>query len=228
MAADNRYLLTALPALGELGSTPPLGGGELMARLDDAPAAELAGVVFLLDDLMQAMSVGSGQQDDHVQPAVLSSEQVRGQAPLPPYLADEGQPTAQPARLATDAMWERYFRHGLQIARRRGSEFLEQWLASELALRNALARARATALGLDPNAYVVAADLAGTAGDFPELVAAWSAAPNPLAALKVLDQWRWSWLRDNDHWFSFADDEVAAYAAKLSLLVRWDRLARAA
>jgi hypothetical protein len=42
--------------------------------------------------------------------------------------------------------------------------------------------------------------------------------------MKVLDQARWRWLNDNDAWYSFADDELAAYAARLMLLHRWDRL----
>jgi hypothetical protein len=51
---------------------------------------------------------------------------------------------------------------------------------------------------------------------------------NPLSGLKVLDRARWDWLSRNDRAYSFENDEIAAYAAKLMLLHRWRRLAQAA
>jgi len=223
MRGDNYYLVTSLPALGELGSAPPMRGAELLERLDAAPARELVEMVFLADDLLQLQSVQAGQ-GEAPSPTVLSVQQARGQVPLPAALAPrEDQPPAQSARLAADALWEQYFCHALRVAQRRGSQFLEAYLRHELGLRNALAAARAQALGLDVAAYLVAPDLAAD-GDFGELVSAWSSAPDPLAGLKVLDAARWSWLRQNDRWFTFFDDEIAAYAAKLMLLIRWQRL----
>jgi len=35
---------------------------------------------------------------------------------------------------------------------------------------------------------------------------------------------RWAWLADNDAWFSFRDDELAVYAARLMLLHQWKRI----
>jgi len=228
MAGDNYFLLTALPALGELGTTPPLTARQLLELLDDAPARALAQAVLLSDDLLEAMAAQAGEASDAT-PAVLTREQALGQAPLPDYLSPGADSSPdRPGRLMSDALWDRYCRWGLEVARRRGSGFLDLWLRTELALRNALASARAAALGLDGSAYLVAPDLAGEVEDVSAAVTAWSAAPDPLSALRAMDQWRWNWLRRHDGWFTFGDDEIAAYAAKLLLLIRWDRLDRSA
>ncbi|MCJ7542993.1 MAG: hypothetical protein MUP47_00235, partial [Phycisphaerae bacterium] len=102
--------------------------------------------------------------------------------------------------------------------------FLAQWVGYEVALRNALAAARAQALGLEAADYLVATDLGQADGDLSAVVGEWAAAPNPLAGLRVLDAARWDWLAWHDAWFSFQDDELIAYAAKLVLLDRWQRL----
>ena len=113
------------------------------------------------------------------------------------------------------------------MARRHGSVFLADWVGYEVALRNALAAARAKRLGLDENDYLVATDLAATDEDFTTLLSEWTAASTPLAGLRVLIAARWAWLAEHDAWFSFSDDELAAYAAKLMLLHQWRRLAEA-
>jgi hypothetical protein len=42
----------------------------------------------------------------------------------------------------------------------------------------------------------------------------------------VLDQRRWRWIDENSRYFSFALDELAAYARKLVLIARWHALSR--
>lgn len=226
MPGDNYYLLTALPSLPELGSPLPLRLADLAAHLGDAPRVkELVDAILLSDDLLQRDSFLAGDTKD-VEPAVLTVEQVRGDAPLPDYLtAEEGADSAGERRLLVDAVWAAYFRHVQTLAKQ--SDFLDAWLRSEVGVRNALAIARARALGLNAEDYLVAPDL----GDDPEtmasVVAEWSAAPDPLSAQRALDQWRWAWLNENDRWFSFTDDELVAYAAKLLLLDRWQRIGSA-
>ena len=51
-----------------------------------------------------------------------------------------------------------------------------------------------------------------------EVVGAWSTAETAVAAYELLALARWEWLCQHDRWFSFRDDELAAYAAKLLLL----------
>ena len=60
--------------------------------------------------------------------------------------------------------------------------------------------------------------------DFETVISDWAAAPDPLAGLKVLDRVRWEWLDEHDGWFTFANDELAAYAARVMLLHRWHRI----
>ena len=224
MIAQNYYLLTTLPPLGDLGGSPPLRPEQLLELLGDAPSRELAEMIFLGDDLLQRDSLLAGRERE-VQPAVLSAEQLRDAQPLPDYLAAEAE--EQPPRVVTDMTWAAYFRHAANVALRHKSGFLAAWVAFEVALRNALAAERAKALDLEPGDYLVATDLAGPDEDLAGLVSEWSNAPDPLAALQILDRARWLWMQERDRWFSFADDELAAYAAKLMLLNRWDRLSDA-
>ena len=43
-------------------------------------------------------------------------------------------------------------------------------------------------------------------------------------ALEALDRARWDWVTEREAWYSFSDDEVAAYAAKIIILHRWRRI----
>ncbi len=227
MAVGNYYLVTALPALGDPGAPPPIAPADLVDHVRGASARPLVETIFLSDDLLQRDAYLAGETGQ-TEPAVLSAAQVQDEEPLPPALAGEEAEEA-PGRTgpAGDALWARYFRHAADVARRHRSPFLEAWVGYEVALRNALARARAKSLDLDPEPYVVVPDLADRDADVSPLVSEWTDAANPLEGLRALDRARWQWLDDHDAHFTFADDELAAYAAKLMLLVRWHRLEQA-
>jgi len=224
MAGDNYYLVSALPSLPDLGSVPPLSLAALREHVIHAAAARtLVDAILLGDDLLQRDAALAGEIQE-VEPALLTPAQVRDDEPLPPYLApaEDGGTT----RIASDAVWEAYFRHAAAVARQRGSRFLTAWVGHEVALRNALAAARAKTLDLDPAGYLVAPELGDTDEDVTALLGDWSGAENPLEGIRILDAARWQWLDGHDAWFSFGDDELAAYAAKLMLLVRWHRLSK--
>jgi len=224
MVANNYYRVSALPALGDLGTPPPISLADLREHLAEPGRAQaLVEAILLADDLMQREAFLASEIREVV-PAVLTAAQVRGDEPLPDHLAPADEPT--PPRVASDAVWAAYFRHAAGVADRLASPFLAEWIAEEVALRNALAAARARALGLESAPYLVAADLGRSDEDFTAVLSEWSAAADPLTGLRVLDRVRWTWLVEHDGWFSFADDELAAYAAKLILLVRWQRLTR--
>jgi len=177
--------------------------------------------MVLSDDLLQREALLSGEISQ-VSPAVLTDAQMTDEEPLPACLAGQ---EARPGRHAADAVWEAYFHYAAQTADHTHNNFLADWVGYEVALRNALATRRAEMLGLDPGDYIVAACLAEGETDFTETLNAWSAAANPLLATRVLDRARWAWLVEHDRWFSFADDELTAYAAKLMLIQRWRRIA---
>jgi len=224
-AGNNYYLITSLAGLESLTSTPPLSNAALLDHIADMPGAEdLVKTLLLSDDLMQRQAILAGeiQQGD---PTILTTEQLSDEEPLPEYLAPPLEGT--PRRIAGDSLWAAYFRHALEVAKARKCGFLEDWIGFEVAMRNALAEARAKTLGLDPNEYFVEPQL-GSSINFSSTLGEWSAAPDPLTGLKVLDRARWDWLERNDRAYSFEDDEIAAYAAKLMLLHRWRRLAQAA
>lgn len=224
MAGKDFYLITSLPSLGPLGSKPPVDAHQLLEHVQPSRAgAELVRAILLSDDLLQRQSYLAGEIQQ-VAPVVLTPAQVRDQEPLPAYLASQ----AEQGRPLIDSLWAAYYRYADQVAQRCGSEFLAKWVGFEVAFRNALVIARAKALGLDAEAYLVEPDLAARGLDFGPALAEWASAPHPLAGLRVLDSARWDWLARNDAYYSFGHDELAAYAAKLMLLHRWHRLSEAA
>lgn len=227
MAGQNFYLITALEPLAGPPAEPPITPAELREHVSPSPSAtERVDVVLLGDDLLQREAFLAGELDgEDVRPAVLEPAQVRNEAALPRELSGGGSPAD--ARAATDSVQAAYFRHAAEVARRRSSAFLHAWISFEVSLRNALAQERAKALGLSAEDYLVAADLGGSPREASQAVNEWMSASDPLEAMRALDRARWRWLTSNDSWYSFSDDELAAYAAKLVLLTRWQRISRA-
>jgi hypothetical protein len=221
MKIDRYYDITALPALDELGSEPPIEPADLRAGLaGERGRYELVGSLFLQDDLLQREAYLAGELEE-VEPVVLSVGQARNESPLPEFFVLQPGGGAEESRgLDADRLWEAYFRYVAGLARRRRSPFLAAWVGHEVALRNALAAERARRLGLEESDYLVATDLAGE-GDFAGLIRTWASAPTPLAAQQALLQARWDWLAMHDPWFTFRDDELAVYAARLMLLGQW-------
>jgi len=224
MPSDSYYYLSALPTLPELGNAPPIGFAGLMELVGERQRYRtLVGAIFLWDDLVQREAFLAGELAEVV-PAVLSVEQASNQAPLPPEIAESIEENP-PSAIGADRLWEAYFRHVASVAKEQENDFLVAWVGHEVALRNALASARARRLGLEESDYLVATDLASEAEDFSAVVSEWAAAATPLAGLRVLLRARWAWIAEHDAWFTFRDDEMAAYAARLMLLDQWRRLA---
>lgn len=225
MAGRQYYLITSLPPLDELGSTLPLSLHQLLAHAaEDAGPRAVVEVILLGDDLLQRQAVLSGELEQ-AEPSVLTPAQLRDDEPLPAFPPGDED---EPPRIADDAVWAGYYRHAADVAKAQNSGFLAEWVRHEVALRNAIAEARAKQLELDVDDYLVARELDPDREDCSAAVNEWSAAPDPLAAMKALDNGRWAWLAEHDRWFSFHIDELAAYAAKLVLLHRWHRLKQAA
>jgi hypothetical protein len=196
--------------------------GDLLEHVSDGPAARaLVEMVLLSDDLLQRQGYLTGEVKE-VRTAVLTAAQARDEEPLPGYLVIPEE--VPPGVRGADAVWAVYFRRVAEIAGQRGCGFLAAWTTHEVALRNALATERARALGLDADGYLVVPELGETDASFETLLSEWGAARDPLAGLRVLDRARWTWLDEHDRWYSFADDELAAYAVRLMLLHRWHRL----
>ncbi len=225
MPARNIYLVTALPSMTEPGADPPMSPGDFLEHVEPAPRARsLAEAIFLGDDLLQREAVLAGEIDQ-AEPIVLTPAQLRDAEPLPGFLAGDDAAEAAEAGLATDALWAAYYRYAFDLADGRG--LLAEWVAFEVGLRNALAAARAKALGIEADRYRVLPELGNDEEDYASVLGEWSVAADPLAALRVLDRARWTWLNEHDQWFTFDDDELAAYALRLLLVWRWRRLADA-
>jgi len=220
MFSAHYYLATALPALGEPGTAPPLSLVELRAATAESRAAPLIDAILLSDDLRQRQAVLAGELTEAV-PAVLEPAQATGQAPLPAALMPAEGSESLPA--SDDLLWETYWYYSASVARRRGSAFLRAWVSLEVALRNAVAEARARSFAQRAAVHVVAAEL-GEHEQLVELgVAAWAGAPDPLTGLRSLLRTRWEWVTREEPRFTFSDDELAAYAVKLLVLRNWRR-----
>jgi len=225
MSRRSYYHIAALPSLGDLGSVPPWTSADLMQHVSELPqAAAVVGVLLLGDDLVQREAYLSGENKD-VAPAVLTAEQVKDEQPLPEWAGERSEEAS--SRQAGDAVWAAYFAHARAVAQSVGSDILAAWVGHEVALRNALVEARARTLGLDPAGYRVAPELSDGDAEFSAVLNEWSASADPLAAQQVLDRARWAWLADHDGWFSYTEDELAIYAARLMLLCRWHRVTAA-
>jgi len=223
MSGDTYYMLSFLKTPDDLGSPPPITIPDFLDRVREVDGnTALIEAIFLSDDLLQWQAHLSGELDDF-DPVVLSEAQIKDEEPLPDFLTTLA--AEDDTQNFIDSLWANYYQHALDIANDQGgSDFLNNWIAFEVGLRNALVIARAKSLGLDPHSYVVADNIGITKDEFDMVVTEWSSASNPLEGLRVLDRARWRWITENDDWFSFSDDELAAYAAKLILLKRWKRL----
>jgi hypothetical protein len=224
----NYYLLTALPGLGDQLDNPiPLSAKELVEHVRGSSVPEaLVKAILLGDDLLQRQSFLAGESQEPVA-VVLSEAQIRNEEPLPVYLQEviASENTASIAdNFLLDRLWEAYYRYCKDVAERCNSAFLSGWIGYNVGLNNALATARARGLGLEVEGYLVAEDLASEDDDFASVVNEWSVASQPLDGLLVIDTARWDWLMEHEGWFSFSDDELAVYAAKLMLQGRWQRL----
>jgi hypothetical protein len=222
------YLLCALPDLKPFGNVPPISKQELLAVVTESGGpTDVVRVLLMSDDLLQREAVLAGEvEPGHADLAVLSLQKANDEQSLPVFLesAKEDEPEDSRILIAADRIWRRYFHHTAKIARRTHTQFLAAWVGFEVGLRNATAKARAEALELDPGHYMVAPELADSENRFDNILADWIAASNPLDGLEVLDKARWDWLTEHERWYSFSDDEVAAYTAKLMLLHRWHRI----
>ncbi|MCL4193587.1 MAG: hypothetical protein KJZ87_17755 [Thermoguttaceae bacterium] len=226
MKLDRYYYIASLPVLGELGTPPPIGFEEFWERLSDHRRwRELVGSLFLLDDLRQREAYLVGEVED-MEPTVLSVSQMLNRTPLPEYLLPEaGEAEGPSRRIAADNLWEAYFRYVARLAERWRSRFLASWAACQVALRNALASARAERLGLEAAGFLVAEDLAAGDEDFGSLLNEWAAAPTPLAGHQRVLRAEWDWVARHDPHFTFDEDELLVYAVRLILLKQWQRVA---
>ena len=219
MSGDNIYLLTALPTLGELGSVPPISPSQLLEMVTDSKKSRiLVETLLISNDLLQRQAFLSGEIEEPY-PIVLTRQQVTDNEPLPEYLEEYISDTSGESTL--NAIWEAYYRYAEFVADQHRSAFLKEFIKYEIGLRNALARARAKALNIDPHDSIVAQDLGEDDTSFTALISEWTSATDPLKGLRVLDEARFKWLWENDEWFTFHSDELVAYAAKLMLLHRW-------
>jgi hypothetical protein len=223
------YLLCVLPPLDTFGSVPPISKQELsLTVITSAGPIEMVQTLLLSDDLLQREAVLSGEiRPDDTDLKVLSRQQVNDSEPLPEFLIPDIEnpkvPTVQPG--SADRMWGKYFQYAASVAHSRRMHFLQAWVGFEVGLRNALVKARAEALEIDPRPYMVARELGDPEFHFNTILSRWKGASNPLESLEILERARWNWVTEHDEGYRFSDDEVASYTVKLMILQKFQRMA---
>ncbi len=104
--------------------------------------------------------------------------------------------------------------------------FYKRWHAIETQLRNAIARRRGAASGVDTTPYRHAHD--GFRVEIEEAVDAAFAQASPREREHALDRLRWRLLEELGGTDPFTSDAVLAYACRLRLSERWAGLTRSA
>ena len=223
------YLLSFLPTLEPIGSIPPLSKQSLLEQITESngPVSTVE-TLLLSDDLMQYQALLAEEiEQDRIDLAILSLDKAEDESVLPDFLLPKEtteQQDEQSMRLSVDGIWDRYFHYAASMAKRTQSSFLKAWVGFEVGLRNALTTARAQTLDIDPEAYLVAPELADKKIEYHQIVSDWSGASNPLNALRVLDEARWDFCEEHGGWYNFHAREIEVYAVKLMLLHRWRRI----
>ncbi len=223
------YILSMLPTIDALGAPAPVTPREFLDLFEpDDPLLAQVEALFLADDLLLRQSALAGRDCNSHTPAVLSRGQIAGEMDLPEPLIIERTDDAMRFIAPEDALWERYYEWLAELATSTRSKFLRDWTAFEVGLRNALAAHRAAALDLDVGGYLIAESLGDDAGEFTAILNDLQTGETPMDQKEILDLARWAWLHEHDEWFSFDDGEILAYAVRLLLTTRWERINDAA
>jgi hypothetical protein len=223
--AKDYYILSMLPTIESLGAPAPMTPREFLALFEhEDPVRELIAAIFLSDDLLQRQAALAGGELNGFTPSVLSRSQLSGETDLPETLLPVSGDDAMRFVAPEDALWETYYQWLHTLATGSRSAFLREWIGFEVGLRNALAVRRAAELDLDTGGYTLAEDLGRDEDEFTAILNDLQSADGPLDQKETLDLARWAWLDENDAWFSFGDDEILAYAVRLLLTTRWERI----
>lgn len=105
-----------------------------------------------------------------------------------------------------------------------------EWLNREVLLRNAVARARAARLGLQPEPFVKECEYcepyteSAVADIMRDDAGAWPGGGGPLKRELALDRLRWKAIDDLAGFDHFGAPSLMAFALKLNLASRWDKM----
>ncbi len=143
------YLLSALPALpAEPGGGVSMAPSKLasLCSEEDAKTAELVRALLMEFDLRAMERIEFGVEPS--ESAVHTEAQLKERSDMPEWLKDALASERGDGNFSFDGVWRAYYEMLASVARGSGSKFLERWVSWEVGLRNAVARTRATRLGL--------------------------------------------------------------------------------
>ncbi|NLF25858.1 MAG: hypothetical protein GX589_09420 [Deltaproteobacteria bacterium] len=217
----NYYLLPSLPVIDGPTAVMPLSFADFFSQIsENAFATSIVKILVLQDDLQKLPGVVTQEQSSH-NFILLRDDQIEGLSFWKDFFAEPSPPNVEIQD--GEGLLTAYFEAAASLARRTRCTFLKAWIGFEVALRNALGQARATALG-HPEAFHEGLPHLQGHHDFKPLMAEWLKAPTPLAGVELIELSRWRWLMKHDDWYKFSDQELIAYGAKLLALYRTQRL----
>ncbi len=214
------YLLTALPPVSRRTEPPVLSVAEFRAMIPAGALATLVDAVLTADDLRLWPGLVA-DASDQPPPVVLEPAVMRGESSADQALGEW-------PRAEGDERLLGYWEWVRTQAQDHASQSLAEWVAWEVLVAGTVRAWRAQTHGSDgtwpPALSALASSDAGDQALASELAGALRQAEDPLAVQTLIDDIRWRWLDDHDHRFTFRDDEVVLYAARLALAWRWHRI----
>ncbi len=111
-----------------------------------------------------------------------------------------------------------------------GHQFVRDWICRETLLRNAIARSRATRLGVEPEPFLKYCEFYESSPDeaAAEILRrshdSQAGEANPLERELALDRFRWETIEEMAVFDPFGMPALLAFALKLNLSIRWSRM----
>lgn len=222
MANKFYYLLTLLPALPEVGEAFETGGVFALIRQEQVVGVEI------LADLLEAEILLEHCAEHHF---VAEKEDF---APVFPEVITEaivdlaGDPGSLDESQWHDKVYTLWFKLMAEVGHKTGSNLLADWAVREYSLRAQIQLQREHQ-GSDSSASgeQMLPDFIKKNGfifDQSELINAYKAFDDPMAAEKFLDQARVDYLRKAAAQYSFDMDELVAYMLELRIHRRYERM----
>lgn len=221
-------LMSALPALPLAPEKPPISLAEVVGLLREEliPAdLQLAQAIAMFVDMGNIESRLTGRGAPFDSRGLFPEEQLNSTpgTELPEFASEllrkQEEGALQPAA-AIAALWQAYFGHMLELAETSRCNFMKEYVAFELPLRNALYRLRADKLGLDAATQRLDEPSGGAHHD--DLVSRLNEEPDAVARERLLDTARLRAFDAVSGTDPFSIDAVLCYLASALVLDRWD------
>ena len=183
----------------------------------------------ILNAYLYSIDVANWEHDDQqrdifIEGGVLTKEDIKSKNNFPQFLKDFIDEKERVGRRAYvyDRLWERYYTYLYELAQKKNSKFLLDYLPWEIDLRNHLTAIRAKESGKDPEAFTLLSNF--SAADFSNMMTQVKGKKNPLLVEGYVDTERLKQIVHCEGNSPFAIDAILAYISRLMIYSRWERI----